>query len=64
MAMPYRIMVNYERKDNPGLHGQEDAELTLMRIFNSIGYDLYMTHERVNQESGMPERTLEFVERF
>lgn len=66
MGMPARIMVTYDRQvESQNDHGHgESPELLLMRMFDSLGYDHYMTHDRDNPETSMPERSLEFWERF
>ena len=67
MGMPQRIWVKYERMTQGGvlaIQDQDITQITLMRIFDSQGYDLYMQHTCINQESGMMEMTLEFVKRF
>jgi hypothetical protein len=66
MSMPKRIMVTYQRDPEEIVGGRrgEIPETVLMKVFESLSYDLYMTHDRTNQETGMPERTLEFWEKF
>ena len=64
MSMPTRVLVTYQRRGEPKGPEELPAEVVFIRMFEKMGYEHYMTHEKTNAESGLPERTLEFLEVF